>query len=89
MAFLAEPAPLLVTKANIRSRVHRRAYMDYIGVKLYDTEGATSGELRIVGLFTSMSLRDAQYRCAADPQEGHRSPASAPAMTRRAMPARR
>ncbi len=54
-AFLAEPAPLLVTKANIRSRVHRRAYLDYIGVKLYDTEGATSGELRIVGLFTSMS----------------------------------
>ena len=55
-AFLAEPAPLLVTKANIRSRVHRRAYMDYVGVKLYDAEGAIAGELRIVGLFTSLSL---------------------------------
>ena len=55
-AFLAEPAPLLVTKANIRSRVHRRAYMDYVGVKLYDAAGEISGELRIVGLFTSMSL---------------------------------
>ena len=53
--FLAEPAPLLVTKANIKSRVHRRGYMDYIGVKLYDTAGAPSGELRIIGLFTSMS----------------------------------
>jgi glutamate dehydrogenase len=55
-AFLSEPAPLLVTKANIRSRVHRRAYMDYVGVKLYDAEGVVSGELRIVGLFTSLSL---------------------------------
>ncbi|MGV3490843.1 MAG: NAD-glutamate dehydrogenase, partial [Devosia sp.] len=55
-AFLAEPAPLLVTKANIRSRVHRRAYMDYVGVKLYDAAGEVSGELRILGLFTSMSL---------------------------------
>ncbi|MGN6489781.1 MAG: NAD-glutamate dehydrogenase [Devosia sp.] len=54
-AFLAEPAPLLVTKANIKSRVHRRGYMDYIGVKLYDAEGDPAGELRILGLFTSMS----------------------------------
>jgi len=55
-AFLAEAAPIMVTKANIRSRVHRRAYMDYVGVKLYDAQGNTSGELRIIGLFTSMSL---------------------------------
>jgi len=55
VAFLAEPAPLLVTKANIKSRVHRRGYMDYIGVKLYDADGTPSGELRIIGLFTSMS----------------------------------
>ncbi len=54
-AFLAEPAPLLVTKANIKSRVHRRGYMDYIGVKLYDVSGAPAGELRIIGLFTSIS----------------------------------
>jgi len=55
-AFLKEPAPIMVTKANIRSRVHRRSYMDYVGVKLYDAQGKTSGELRILGLFTSMSL---------------------------------
>ncbi len=54
-AFMSEPTPLLVTKANIKSRVHRRAHLDYVGVKLYDLQGAPSGELRIVGLFTSMS----------------------------------
>jgi glutamate dehydrogenase len=55
-AFLRAPEPLLVTKANVRSRVHRRSHMDYVGVKLYDEFGKVSGELRIVGLFTSMSL---------------------------------
>ena len=55
VGFLAEDDPLLVTKANIRSRVHRRAHMDYVGVKLYDTSGEVTGELRILGLFTSMA----------------------------------
>ncbi len=54
--FLNEPDPLLVTKANVRSRVHRRSHMDYIGVKLYGEGGRVSGELRILGLFTSLSL---------------------------------
>ncbi len=88
-AFLAEPAPLMVTKANTRSRVHRRAYMDYVGVKLYDAEGNIAGELRILGLFTSMSLNDAEYRGAADPAQDHRGGASAPGTIPRAMPARR
>ncbi|MEX6506846.1 NAD-glutamate dehydrogenase [Jiella sp. M17.18] len=52
-AFLKAPNPLIVTKANARSLVHRRAYMDYVGVKQYDEAGNFSGELRIVGLFTS------------------------------------
>ena len=33
--------------------MHRRIYLDYVGVKTYDTKGALTGELRIVGLFTS------------------------------------
>jgi len=45
--------PLLITKANVVSRVHRRVHMDYIGVKKYGTDGKVVGELRIVGLFTS------------------------------------
>jgi glutamate dehydrogenase len=52
-AFLYGPDPLIVTKANAKSVVHRRAYLDYIGVKTYDAKGALLGELRIVGLFTS------------------------------------
>ncbi|MER8730703.1 NAD-glutamate dehydrogenase [Mesorhizobium sp. M1227] len=52
-AFLHGPEPLIVTKANAKSSVHRRIYLDYIGVKTYTGKGVLSGELRIVGLFTS------------------------------------
>jgi len=53
LAFLQGPDALIVTKANVKSLVHRRTYMDYIGVKRYDEGGRVTGELRIVGLFTS------------------------------------
>jgi glutamate dehydrogenase len=53
LAFLDGPDFLIVTKANVKSVVHRRAYMDYIGVKRFDADGNVTGELRIVGLFTS------------------------------------
>ena len=62
LAFLDGPEFLLVTKANVKSVVHRRAYMDYIGVKRFDVDGNVTGELRIVGLFTST----AYTRQAAD-----------------------
>ncbi|PDQ20319.1 NAD-glutamate dehydrogenase [Mesorhizobium sanjuanii] len=52
-AFLHGPEPLIVTKANAKSSVHRRIYLDYIGIKTYTAKGALAGELRIVGLFTS------------------------------------
>ncbi len=51
--FLAEPVALIIVKANVKSRVHRRVHLDYVGVKLFDADGALEGELRIVGLFTS------------------------------------
>ncbi len=51
--FLMQPVPLIVTKANVRSLVHRRTHMDYIGVKMFTDQGKLAGELRIVGLFTS------------------------------------
>ena len=51
--FLQSPDSIVVTKANLRSRVHRRAHLDYIGVKQFDEEGRLSGELRILGLFTA------------------------------------
>jgi glutamate dehydrogenase len=51
--FLADPEPLIITKSNERTVVHRRVHMDYIGVKMYDASGKVTGERRFVGLFTS------------------------------------
>jgi glutamate dehydrogenase len=53
--FFFEPSPLIITKANVTSRVHRRAHMDYIGVKTYGADGRPKGEIRFVGLFTSQA----------------------------------
>ncbi|MDJ1159767.1 NAD-glutamate dehydrogenase [Chelatococcus sp. SYSU_G07232] len=52
-AFLDRPVALIITKANVKSRVHRRAHLDYIGVKLFSPDGRLEGELRVVGLFTA------------------------------------
>ena len=46
------PCHLIVTKANVKSTVHRPAYMDYIGIKRYDRNGEVNGLFCIVGLFT-------------------------------------
>ena len=42
-----------VAKANSKSRVHRRGYVDYVSIKRYDAEGRPIGEVRFVGLFTA------------------------------------
>jgi len=60
--FLKLPLPLIVTKANLRSRVHRRAHMDYVGIKRFDKSGKLVGERRIVGLFTSPVYRDSVFK---------------------------
>jgi glutamate dehydrogenase len=52
-AFLAKPRALIITKANVKSRVHRRVHLDYVGVKLFTPDGRLDGELRVVGLLTS------------------------------------
>jgi glutamate dehydrogenase len=51
--FLAQSEPLIITKSNERTVVHRRVHMDYIGVKMFDASGRITGERRFVGLFTS------------------------------------
>ena len=53
--FYFAPAPLIITKSNVVSRVHRRVHMDYIGIKTYRADGTLDGEMRIVGLFTSQA----------------------------------
>ena len=49
---LTDPA-LTVAKSNVRSRVHRRGYMDYVGIKRYGDDDRPVGEVRFVGLFTA------------------------------------
>ncbi len=51
--FMSEPCPLIVTKATTKSLVHRPAYMDYVGVKKFNTKGEVVGEYRFLGLYTS------------------------------------
>ncbi|ASV87622.1 bacterial NAD-glutamate dehydrogenase family protein [Ochrobactrum quorumnocens] len=53
--FLDSNEPLIVTKANSLSLVHRRSYLDYVGVKIFGPKGEAIGELRLVGLFTSVA----------------------------------
>ena len=50
---IGEDAAVTVAKANMRSRVHRRGYMDYVGVRRFGPDGRPSGEVRFVGLFTA------------------------------------
>ena len=44
---------LILTKTNSVSRVHRPAYIDYIGIKRFDKDGKVIGEDRFIGLFSS------------------------------------
>jgi glutamate dehydrogenase len=53
LARMLGESAVTVAKANMKSRVHRRIYMDYVGVKRYDEQGRPAGEVRFVGLFTS------------------------------------
>src|SRR5215210_3414327 len=56
------PHLLNLTKANSRSTVHRPSYLDYVGVKRFDSSGKVTGERRFLGLYTfsaySMSALD-------------------------------
>src|SRR6185437_1850472 len=61
MAFLKEPRLLIIAKANIHARVHRRVYLDYVGIKRFDASGRLVGEHRIIGLFTSTAYTRAAH----------------------------
>ncbi len=54
-AYARMPDLLIVTKANARSTVHRPGYLDYVGIKRFDTAGKVCGEHRFLGLYTSMA----------------------------------
>ncbi len=44
---------LVLTKTSGRSRIHRKGYMDYIGVLEFDAKGSIIGEQRFLGMYTS------------------------------------
>jgi glutamate dehydrogenase len=60
---------LVLTKANSISTVHRAEYLDYAGVKTFDSRGRVTGEHRFLGLWTATAY--------------HRSPHDIPVLRRK------
>ena len=74
-AFLHGPDPLIVTKANAKSVVHRRVYLDYVGVKTYDQKGNAhrrTAHRRPVHLDRLHALGDEDPLSALQGRGGHR-----------------
>ena len=53
--FMADDKIMMITKANVKSLVHRVVHLDYVGFKKFDAKGKVVSETRFVGLFTSDS----------------------------------
>src|SRR5919199_1346623 len=49
---------LIVSKSNRLSPVHRRVRMDYVGVRRVSPDGTTTGEARMLGLFTTKAYAE-------------------------------
>ncbi len=49
---------LVLTKDPRRSRVHRNAYLDYLGVRTYDADGRLVGERRFLGLLAASAYAE-------------------------------
>jgi len=52
-ALARRPELLVLSKANSRSTVHRRVYLDYVGIKRFDAQGVVTGERRFLGIYAS------------------------------------
>jgi glutamate dehydrogenase len=56
---------MVVTKARMRSTVHRPVFLDYVGIRRVDASGNQIGEHRFLGLFSSaaynQSVTNIQY----------------------------
>ena len=48
-----EPELLVLTRADMRSTVHRPSHLDYIGIRQFDSDGQVRGVHRFLGLYTS------------------------------------
>ncbi len=52
----------IVTKDNYKSRIHRPAYLDYLGFRMFDADGNVVGERRFIGLFSSSAYSESVNR---------------------------
>jgi len=59
---IAESGPVIITKTNSRSTVHRAGYLDYVGVMVFDDDGEILGERRFLGLYTSSAYNRRPWR---------------------------
>ncbi|HLM20633.1 MAG TPA: NAD-glutamate dehydrogenase, partial [Propionibacteriaceae bacterium] len=57
-----EPELMIITKDNKKSRVHRPAYLDYIAIRIFDSEQRVIGERRFLGLFSSSAYSESVAR---------------------------
>jgi glutamate dehydrogenase len=57
-----EPELMVITKDNDKSRVHRPAYLDYLGIRTFDDAGRVTGERRFLGLFASSAYSESVSR---------------------------
>ena len=90
-AFLDSPDPLIVTKSATRSLVHRRAHMDYIGIKTFDAGRRLCRRAPLCRPVHLQRLsRPGAHHSAAAPQDrrgdGRRPAWRRPAMTARPSP---
>ena len=53
---------MVITKDNYKSRVHRPAYLDYLGIRHFDDDGRVTGERRFLGLFSSSAYSESVTR---------------------------
>jgi glutamate dehydrogenase len=81
---ILEPVLLNLTKANSRATVQRGNYLDYIGIKRFDTRGRPIGEWRFLGLYPRNVAKQSLFGIpivrrkiqavldrAADPRQGY------------------
>ncbi|WP_091518637.1 NAD-glutamate dehydrogenase [Microlunatus soli] len=52
------PRMMVITKDDVKAKVHRPSYLDYLGVRSFDADGRVIGERRFVGLFASTAYTD-------------------------------
>src|SRR4051812_7652185 len=58
----ARPVAMMITKDNHKSRVHRPAYLDYLGFRIFGPDGTVTGERRFLGLFASSAYSESVSR---------------------------